>query len=194
MNNLYTPNYPEAAFSETSPDSDLRQQLGFIPGLKELLMLRQVHALEHGTIWELTKGKDDQSLGGLSTDQGFYLYGKVAEDRVERAVIKALRRFKAGEIDLAIHPRCGTNFSVGMLIGTSLALGSQMLLPKDIFSQLLGLGIATTVAVELAPEVGSYAQKYLTTAVPLNLQLLDISTTSDWLGRKSLFVQLAWQN
>jgi len=33
----------------------LTQQLGFLPGLKEILTRRQVHALEHATVWLLTQ-------------------------------------------------------------------------------------------------------------------------------------------
>jgi len=73
-------------------DSDLLKQLEFIPGLKEILMLRQVHALEHATVWVLSESdprnftggstasaRDNQGLGGMSTDQGFYLYGQVSD-------------------------------------------------------------------------------------------------------------------
>lgn len=73
--------------SATQPiqDTDLIRQLPFIPGLKEILMLRQVHALEHATVWVLGESDSDQItstsknrqfdnelLGGLSTEQGFY--------------------------------------------------------------------------------------------------------------------------
>lgn len=70
-------------------DVDLIRQLSLIPGLKEILMLRQVHALEHATVWVLseldapqttgtaTSQVDNELLGRLSTEQGFYLYGQV---------------------------------------------------------------------------------------------------------------------
>ena len=38
-------------------DADLLQQLSFIPGLKEILMLRQVNALEHATVCLLVENK-----------------------------------------------------------------------------------------------------------------------------------------
>ncbi|MHC5832407.1 MAG: DUF6391 domain-containing protein, partial [Nostoc sp.] len=40
-------------FPQPTQDADLLRQLSFIPGLKEILMLRQVHALEHATVWVL---------------------------------------------------------------------------------------------------------------------------------------------
>jgi hypothetical protein len=36
---------------QATQDADLLKQLNFVPGLKEILMLRQVHALEHATVW-----------------------------------------------------------------------------------------------------------------------------------------------
>jgi hypothetical protein len=174
-------------------DSELLQQIGFIPGLKELLMLRQVHALEHGTIWLLSQGKDDQTLGGLSTDKGFYLYGQVRRDNLQRAVINAINRLQGGEWNLAVHPRCGTNLSVAMALGTGLALGSNFILPRNLLIQLIGLGLAANVTLELAPEIGSLVQQHLTTSIPFNLKLVNINLTKDFWGRSAYFVQLDWQ-
>lgn len=173
-------------------DSELLRQIGFLPGLKEFLMLRQVHALEHGTIWLLGKGKDDQTLGGLSTDQGFYIYGQVNPESLQTAVYQALQRLQQGEWHLAVHPRCGTNLSVAVALGTGIALGTHLLLPRDVISQLLGLGIAANLALQLAPEVGSSVQQYLTTGIPFNLKLNKISKTTDFWGRQAHFVRLDW--
>jgi len=106
---------------QTQQDSELLRQIGFIPGVKELLMLRQVHALEHGTIWVLSEGNDNENLGGLSTDQGFYIYGQVNQNNLQQAVHRALQRLQGGEWNLAIHPRCGTNLSVTMVLTAGLA-------------------------------------------------------------------------
>ncbi|NBD33756.1 MAG: hypothetical protein GVY17_12530 [Cyanobacteria bacterium] len=189
-------------------DSDLLQQLSFVPGLKELLMLRQVHALEHGTVWVLSENTpsarqkthfaptrtDNETLGGLSTEKGFYLYGDVPPQQLQRGVITALNRFRAGEWDLAVHPRCGTNVSVALLLSAGLTLSSHLLLPKDPVSQLLGIGLGMSVASSVAPDVGQWAQKYLTTAVPFNLELEQIYQTTDLWGRSANFVQLRWRN
>ena len=75
-------------FFTPAGDSHLLEQLPFLPGLKEILMLRQVHALEHATVWILSENApsarqktqfsptrtDNETLGGLSTEKGFYLY------------------------------------------------------------------------------------------------------------------------
>jgi hypothetical protein len=189
-------------------DADLLQQLPFVPGLKELLTLRQVHALEHATVWVLgeraglpnngysttARQLENDTLGGLSTDQGFYLYGQLNLPDLRRAVPLALQRLTRGEWDLAVHPRCGTNLSVGMFLTAGLALGAHLLLPRGPIEQLVGLGLATAMATQLAPDVGSLAQKYLTTAIPFNLAIEDITATSDIWGRPAHFVQVRWKD
>lgn len=192
---------------QPTQDADLLKQLNFVPGLKELLMLRQVHALEHATVWVLseaynlsnpnrastTRQLDNELLGGLSTDQGFYLYGHVNPADLQRAVRIALHRITSGEWNLAVHPRCGTNLSVGMLLTAGLAMGVTFLLPRGPIEQILGWGVAATAAAQLAPDLGSLAQKYVTTAVPFNLVIEDISQTSDIWGRPAHFVRVQWQ-
>ncbi len=193
-------------------DSDLLRQLEFIPGLKEILMLRQVHALEHATVWVLSESGnvsdsarristppnrqpvDNALLGGMSTDQGFYLYGRVTQTDLQRAVRVALTRITSGEWDLALHPRCGTNVSVAMMLTAALAVGVHLLLPRGPIEQLLGLGLAATTAAQLAPDMGMQAQKYLTTAIPFNLAVEDIIATRDMWGRSAYFVRVRWCN
>ncbi len=185
-------------------DSELLRQLDFLPGLKEIIMLRQVHALEHATVWVLSglrpgSGRDisetmpePEMLTGLSTDQGFYLYGQVSPVELRRAVSIALRRITQGEWDLAVHPRCGTNVSVGMMLTVGLALGIHLLLPRGPIEQLLGLGVAATTAAQLAPDVGSMAQRYLTTAIPFNLAIDKIMAVPDPSGRPTHFIRVRW--
>ena len=45
-------------YPQPDGDSELIEKLGFIPGLKEFLILRQVHALEHATVWMLSNLDD----------------------------------------------------------------------------------------------------------------------------------------
>ncbi|MBD2773127.1 DUF6391 domain-containing protein [Iningainema tapete] len=188
-------------------DADLLKQLSFIPGLKEILMLRQVHALEHAVVWVLSELNnyhaptstssnfqvDNELLGGLSTDQGFYLYGEVNISDLRRAVSIALHRLTSGEWNLAVHPRCGTNLSVAMLLTAGLAVGVHLLLPRGPIEQLVGLGIATTTAAELAPDIGALVQKYLTTAIPFNLAIENITLTRDLWGRQGHFIKVCWR-
>ena len=198
-------------FDLTAPqptlDADLLRQLSFVPGLKEILMLRQVHALEHATVWVLSESKnlntptqgitsfqiDNELLGGLSTDQGFYLYGRVNISDLRRAVTLALHRLTNGEWDLAVHPRCGTNLSVAMLLTAGLAVGVHVLVPFRPIEQIVGLGLAATTAVEIAPDLGALAQRYVTTAIPFNLAIESITLTRDSWGREGHFVRIGWQ-
>lgn len=189
-------------------DSELIRQLPFIPGLKEVLMLRQVHALEHATVWVLSelaqthqatdsfkaRQIDNELLSGLSTDQGFYLYGQVDKVDLQDAVSIALKRLTSGEWDLAVHPRCGTNLSVGMLLTAGLAVGIHLLLPRGPIEQILGLGVAAATAAQLTPDLGILAQRYVTTAVPFNLAIEQIRVTHDVWGRAAHFVQVRWRD
>jgi len=193
-----TGQFPDFAPQRTQ-DADLLRQLNFVPGLKEVLTLRQVHALEHATVWVLSQSggaatarADNDLLGGMSTDQGFYLYGRVNIAQLRQAVREALQRIASGEWDLAVHPRCGTNLSVGMLLTAGLAVGINLALPRGPILQLLGLGAAAAAAAQLAPDVGALAQRYVTTAIPFNLGVVDISVTHDFWGREAHFVRVRW--
>ncbi|MGB3655442.1 MAG: DUF6391 domain-containing protein [Rivularia sp. (in: cyanobacteria)] len=187
-------------------DADLLSQLSFVPGLKELLMVRQVHALEHATVWTLSEsrspttqisqpeiGIDNQLYSGLSTEEGFYLYGEVNISNLRRAVNLALQRLIDGEWNLAVHPRCGTNASVAMLLTAGLAVGMHLLLPRGPIEQLIGLSLATTTATELAPDVGAFFQRHITTAIPFNLGIENITLKHDAMGRKAYFVKVNWK-
>ncbi len=190
---------------DPNQDSEILRQIGFIPGLKELLAARQVHALEHATVWVLSEmaarretdpdgPADNEGLGGLSTDKGFYLYGQVAPEDLRRAVYQALDRLKNGEWDLAVHPRCGTNLSVSLLLTAGLVVGAHLLLPRGPISQLLGVGLAASTAFQIAPDLGMSAQKYVTTAIPFNLAIVNISRENDLWGRPAHFVRVEWRD
>jgi hypothetical protein len=194
--------------TQATQDADLLKNLSFVPGLKEILMLRQVHALEHATVWVLSETRnaqtpitrpstvqvDNELLGGLSTDQGFYLYGEVNISDLRRAVTLAHHRLTNGEWDLAVHPRCGTNLSVAMLLTAGLVVGINLMLPFRPVEQLIGLGLAATTASELAPDLGLIAQRYITTAIPFNLVVENITLSRDAWGRQGHFVKVSWRD
>lgn len=182
---------------QPTQDADLAKQLAFVPGIKEMLMLRQVHALEHATVWILSEAQksssmSEQLIGGLSTEQGFYLYGDLNHTNLQRAVTTALQRLTSGEWNLALHPRCGTNVSVGIILAAGLAVGFHLLFPRGPIEQILGLGLATTTAVHFAPQLGILAQRYVTTAIPFNLVVENIKITQDIWGQAAHFVQVRW--
>jgi len=207
MNDAIYP-YPELNFSNVDPhqDSELIQQLGFVPGLKEFLMIRQVHALEHATVWmlsdvvdsKMTKlstsylSADNETIGGLSTEKGFYLYGEINPFKLRKSVNQALTRLQQGEWNLAIHPRCGTNSSVAAMLTAGMAVTAHLTLPRSPFHQMIGLGLAAMTANYLAPDIGIYVQKYITTAIPFNLKVQKITKIKDKSSNSGYFVRLKW--
>jgi hypothetical protein len=65
-------------------------------------------------------------LVGRSSWWGFYIYGDVSTESVLSAAQEGLRRLRAGQRHMAVHPNCGSNLAVaGTLagVGAFLALG-----------------------------------------------------------------------
>ncbi len=196
----------DSPYFHPSRDTELIQQLGFIPGLKEFLIIRQIHALEHATVWMLSNSTslsrtklttsylsaDNETIGGLSTEKGFYLYGEINPLKLQQAVKAGLTRLQKGEWNLALHPRCGTNSSVAMLLTAGMTMTAHFTLPREPIHQLMGMGLATLAANYLAPDIGIYVQKYLTTSIPFNLKLHKITKIVDKSGNSGYFVRLNW--
>jgi len=151
--------------------------------------IRQVHALEHATLWVLAEQFPQRTLGGLSTDRGFFVYGDIDAGVLLRAAHRALERINQGEDHLAVHPQCGTNLSVGLLVTAGLGFAASLVLPRRPLPQLLGVGASALAAVELARSLGTLAQRHLTTALPRNLEIIGVQTLTDWSGRHNHFVQ-----
>jgi len=90
-------------------------------GLLDLPFISRIrlnHGLEHATIHVLIQQNAYLSLIGRSDWQGFSIYGQVETQKVEVAAREALNRLRAGEHQLAIHPRCGTVLATtGILSG-----------------------------------------------------------------------------
>jgi hypothetical protein len=175
----------------------------FVPGWQEMLLVRQVHALEHATVWILggtpkrtayrTVTQDADRLSGLSTATGFYLFGEVTTAALNHAVHKALHRLLTGESHLALHPRCGTNLAVNLGLSAGLAMGAHLLLPKEPISQFLGLGSAITLAAQLSPPIGEWMQAHVTTAIPYNLKVQTIQPIGYEQGQMVHFVAVEWR-
>jgi hypothetical protein len=128
--------------------------------------IRRNHALEHATVHLLSRrGPYGQVMGRTTTD-GFYIYGPVETKEVAAAASEALARLRAGEHELAIHPRCGTNLAVaGLLAGLSsfLAWGGK----GRRLTKLPRLLLAATIAVIAAQPLGLLVQERLTTSTDL---------------------------
>jgi len=126
--------------------------------------IRRNHALEHATINVLTERCPTLRLVGRSDCEGFTLYGSVETSEVTRAVSEALQRLNAGESQLAIHPRCGTNVATGIVLAglaSYITLGNRKRSP---FAKLLQVSLGLVAALALAQPLGTRLQKLITTS------------------------------
>ncbi|HZU12237.1 MAG TPA: DUF6391 domain-containing protein [Chloroflexota bacterium] len=123
--------------------------------------MRRNHALEHATITVINEQRPEAFLRGRSNRRGFYIVGDVGTGELQDAVEEARRRLSAGEAELAIHPRCGTNLAVaGILSGVAAALASELKPRQNRFSYAI---LAALAALTVAPRLGFEAQRRLTT-------------------------------
>lgn len=98
-----------------------------MPTLKNILAafpferVRRHHGIEHATLQVLAEQNPHRSLAGYSDSEGFWVVGEVPTEDLQAAVAQAIARLKAGEVNLAIHPHCGTNLVASGLVAGSLA-------------------------------------------------------------------------
>jgi hypothetical protein len=135
--------------------------------------VRRNHALEHAAITVVTERHPDVFLRGRSNSRGFYISGAISTEELRSSVEEALRRLAAGECELAIHPRCGTNLAVaGILSGMAAAAASQLKPRQNRFSYAI---LASLGALMVAPRVGTIAQRRVTTlAAPGDLRVVSV--------------------
>jgi hypothetical protein len=127
--------------------------------------VRRNHALEHAAITVVSERNPSVQLRGRSNRRGFYILGEISTEELQSALDEALRRLRQGEAELAIHPRCGTNLAVaGILSGMSAALASQLRPRQNRFSYAV---LASLAALMVAPQVGTVAQRYVTTTAEI---------------------------
>ena len=86
-----------------------------------LLETRRNHALEHATLKILSPKYPAVPMGGHSNPTGYFIIGDVQVDDLRAAADEALKRLRAGEKNLAVHPGCGTNYATSGLLAGSLA-------------------------------------------------------------------------
>lgn len=143
--------------------------------------VRRNHALEHATIHMLSQRVKNLSIVGRSTQQGFHLYGNVTTEQVQAAVEEALRRLKAGERELAIHPGCGTNLVASSSLGGMAAISVLGILPRRgrLGFERLPFAIgAIMLGVLLGQPLGMRLQERVTTnGDPGDLRVVGITQT-----------------
>jgi len=130
--------------------------------------IRRNHALEHATLHVLESQQPNLRAGGRATARGFYLYGDLPDEATVRAAAdQAIRRLQAGQRDLAVHPRCGTNVvAAGILSGALALLGIiaggrrapwYVQLPNAILGAMVGALVAQPLGYWLQANVTTSA-------------------------------------
>lgn len=142
---------------------------------------RRNHGLEHATLNVLAKKYPNVTMGGISTPKGFYIIGNVPTEDVAEAAIEALKRLRAGEAELALHPNCGTNYVIsGIFAGLGAWLGVAGV-GKGLGKKLKRLPLMillATGALILTRQVGPRVQKEITTTGnPGELELVRVETS-----------------
>jgi len=141
--------------------------------------IRRNHALEHATIHILSRRFVNTTLVGRSDVGGFYLFGDVPGAAVAEAAGEALRRLRAGEHRLSIHPNCGTNLLTAGVLGAGAAFtalygsrGARQRLGRLPLAVLLG-----AAAMAVAQPLGTALQRTVTTqADPQGLRIHEVRT------------------
>ena len=145
--------------------------------LPPYLATRRNHAVEHATLKILARKYDDKTLAGHSNPTGFFLFGDIALADIRDAIDEAMRRLRAGEKDLAIHPGCGTNVATSLLLPATLAWMPLQGARSNRWRLLL-IPIALTFALFgylLSKPLGPWLQRNITTEADLgNLQVKEI--------------------
>ena len=124
--------------------------------------VRQNHALEHGTVSLILQRGTGPPLGGYSTGEGFFIFGRATTDLVVQAVADALRELKRGQRELAVSPHCGTNLVTGPLLA---GLASAIILGrgKERFGRIPSAAAAIICTTLLSRPLGNELQRRYTT-------------------------------
>jgi hypothetical protein len=135
-----------------------------LPGISRI---RRNHGLEHATLHILAKYLPHTMLAGHSDMGGYWIIGDVPSETLHSAVQEAFTRLRAGEISLAIHPNCGTNYAtMGALAGLAGAvamLGSGRHL-RDKLNRLPFAAALATLTLFFSRPLGLLLQERVTTS------------------------------
>jgi hypothetical protein len=132
--------------------------------------IRRNHALEHATLHMLEAQSSDIRAGGRATAKGFYLYGDLpTESAVCAAADEAIQRMNAGQRDLAIHPRCGTNLVTAGVLSGGLAMLGVLASGRKApwYVQLPNAILGAMIGAFLAQPLGPWMQANVTTSADM---------------------------
>lgn len=136
--------------------------------LSAIEKIRRNHAVEHATIHLLSQRCPHAQLIGHSDADGFVIYGHVSTETVAAAVSEALGRLQGGELDLAVHPRCGTNLAMGALLTGVTSFVMMRSSPRRKMGNLPGVLLAMALALIAAQPLGLKVQEFITTSTDLD--------------------------
>jgi hypothetical protein len=143
--------------------------------------IRRNHGLEHACLNILAGRKPRRNMAGHSDMKGFWLLGDIPTEEVQSAVQEALKRMRAGEHHLAVHPNCGTNLvTAGTLAGLAGVAGmwGAGRRWRDKLDRLPLVATLATLALVAAQPLGFLLQRELTTSGdPGNLEVVEIIPT-----------------
>lgn len=130
--------------------------------IKYIDAVRRNHALEHATIALLKQHLPPETrLSGRSTASGFYLYGGMPTELVEKSAREALALLQQGESYLAVSDLCGTNLAVGGILA---GLAALLAVGRGRRLERLPRGLlAALTAALVAQPLGRWVQRNLTT-------------------------------
>jgi hypothetical protein len=140
--------------------------------------IRRNHGLEHASLHILAERHPGLRMGGYSDFNGFWLVGDLTVEQIKQAAGEALKRMKAGEHHLAVHPNCGTNFATaGSLAGLAGVFGMWRVgdRKRDKLERLPMVAAFATLALILAQPLGLRVQQHITTCgQPGELEVVNI--------------------
>jgi hypothetical protein len=149
-----------------------------ILNLPFILRTRRNHGLEHASVHVLSETVKTRPLAGRSDADGFWLFGDLETEQVKAAVEEALRRMRAGDHQLAIHPGCGTaRLTTGTVAG--LAALSGTIGARKSFSGMMErlptVILLTMLGIFFSEPLGLQLQEHFTTlGDPGDLQIVNI--------------------
>ena len=147
---------------------------------------RRNHGLEHATVHILSETIKNRPLAGRSDAAGFWLLGDVETPVVEKAIAEALRRMKAGERNLAVHPGCGTarltTATIAGLAALTGTIGARRSL-GGVLMRLPTIILLTMVAILYAEPLGMQLQEHITTSAEIdNMEIIKVEKSRTRVG------------
>jgi hypothetical protein len=128
--------------------------------------VRRNHALEHATISVLLSQRGPHTrIVGRAAPDGFYIYGDIPTEALDKFAHEGLARLQRGESHLAVSPLCGTNLAVAGILAGLASLSAMG--RRSRMEGLPGALAAAVLAVVAAQPLGRLVQKYVTTSPQL---------------------------